>query len=132
MQKYSRFIKVKKFISTLIEHYAETFPLWLNPIQINVIPVNNEYHLEYANEVVEELRNKGFRVELDARDEKMGYKIRESQTKKIPLTLIIGDQEKDNNTISYRKFGSQATITKKTFKFINELNECLKSKKNNL
>ncbi len=132
MQKYSRFIKVKKFISTLIEHYAETFPLWLNPIQINVIPVNNEYHLEYANEVVEELRNKGFRVELDARDEKMGYKIRESQTKKIPLTLIIGDQEKDNNTISYRKFGSQATITKKTFEFINELNECLKSKKNNL
>ena len=132
MQKYSRFIKVKKFISTLIEHYAETFPLWLNPIQINVIPVNNEYHLEYANEVVEELRNKGFRVELDARDEKMGYKIRESQTKKIPLTLIIGDQEKDYNTISYRKFGSQATITKKTFKFINELNECLKSKKNNL
>ena len=132
MQKYSRFIKVKKFISTLIEHYAETFPLWLNPIQINVIPVNNEYHLEYANEVVEELRNKGFRVELDARDEKMGYKIRESQTKKIPLTLIIGDQEKDNNTISYIKFGSQATITKKTFKFINELNECLKSKKNNL
>lgn len=132
MQKYSRFIKVKKFISTLIEHYAETFPLWLNPIQINVIPVNNEYHLEYANEVVEELRNKGFRVELDARDEKMGYKIRESQTKKIPLTLIIGDQEKDNNTISYRKFGSQATIAKKTFKFINELNECLKSKKNNL
>ena len=132
MQKYSRFIKVKKFISTLIEHYAETFPLWLNPIQINVIPVNNEYHLEYANEVVEELRNKGFRVELDARDEKMGYKIRESQTKKIPLTLIIGDQEKDNNTISYRKFGSQATIIKKTFKIINELNECLKSKKNNL
>ena len=132
MQKYSRFIKVKKFISTLIEHYAETFPLWLNPIQINVIPVNNEYHLEYANEVVEELRNKGFRVELDARDEKMGYKIRESQTKKIPLTLIIGDQEKDNNTISYRKFGSQATIAKKTFKFINELNECLQSKKNNL
>ena len=132
MQKYSRFIKVKKFISTLIEHYAETFPLWLNPIQINVIPVNNEYHLEYANEVVEELRNKGFRVELDARDEKMGYKIRESQTKTIPLTLIIGDQEKDNNTISYRKFGSQATIAKKTFKFINELNECLKSKKNNL
>lgn len=62
----------------------------------------------------------------------MGYKIRESQTKKIPLTLIIGDQEKDNNTISYRKFGSQATITKKTFEFINELNECLKSKKNNL
>ena len=123
---------IERFIGILIEHYAGVFPLWLSPVQINVIPVNNEYHLEYAKEIVEELRNNNFRVELDARDEKMGYKIRESQTKKIPLTLIIGDQEKDNNTISYRKFGSQATITKKTFEFINELNECLKSKKNNL
>lgn len=118
MQKYSRFIKVKKFISTLIEHYAETFPLWLNPIQINVIPVNNEYHLEYANKVVDELRSKGFRVELDARDEKMGYKIRESQTKKIPYTLVLGNNERDNNTITYRMFGKENSTTIEKDEFI--------------
>ena len=123
---------IERFIGILIEHYAGAFPLWLSPVQINVIPVNNEYHLEYANKVVEELRDKGFRVELDARDEKIGYKIRESQTKKIPLTLIIGDQEKNDNTVSYRKFGSQTTITKKIFEFISELDDCLKFKKNNL
>ena len=62
----------------------------------------------------------------------MGYKIRESQAQKIPLTLIIGDQEKNDNTVSYRKFGSQTTITKKIFEFISELDDCLKFKKNNL
>ena len=123
---------IERFIGILIEHYAGAFPLWLSPVQINVIPVNNEYHLEYANKVVEELRDKGFRVELDAREEKMGYKIRESQAQKIPLTLIIGDQEKNDNTVSYRKFGSQTTITKKIFEFISELDDCLKFKKNNL
>ena len=123
---------IERFIGILIEHYAGAFPLWLSPVQINVIPVNNEYHLEYANKVVEELRDKGFRVELDAREEKMGYKIRESQAQKIPLTLIIGDQEKNDNTVSYRKFGSQTTITKKIFEFISELDDCLKLKKNNL
>ena len=112
---------IERFIGILIEHYAGAFPLWLSPVQINVIPVNNEYHLEYAN-----------KVELDARDEKMGYKIRESQAQKIPLTLIIGDQEKNDNTVSYRKFGSQTTITKKIFEFISELDDCLKFKKNNL
>ena len=123
---------IERFIGILIEHYAGAFPLWLSPVQINVIPVNNEYHLEYANKVVEELRDKGFRVELDAREEKMGYKIRDSQAQKIPLTLIIGDQEKNDNTVSYRKFGSQTTITKKIFEFISELDDCLKFKKNNL
>ena len=123
---------IERFIGILIEHYAGAFPLWLSPVQINVIPVNNEYHLEYANKVVEELRDKGFRVELDAREEKMGYKIRESQAQKIPLTLIIGDQEKNDNTVSYRKLGSQTTITKKIFEFISELDDCLKFKKNNL
>ena len=123
---------IERFIGILIEHYAGAFPLWLSPVQINVIPVNNEYHLEYSKKVVEELKLKGFRVELDDRNEKLGYKMRESQTKKVPLTLILGDQEKDNNTISYRKFGQQETITKDISEFINELNECINSKKTNL
>ena len=123
---------IERFIGILIEHYAGAFPLWLSPVQINVIPVNNEYHLEYSKKVVEELKLKGFRVELDDRNEKLGYKMRKSQTKKVPLTLILGDQEKDNNTISYRKFGQQETITKDISEFINELNECINSKKSNL
>ncbi len=102
---------IERFIGILIEHYAGAFPLWLSPVQINVIPVNNEYHLEYANKVVDELRSKGFRVELDARDEKMGYKIRESQTKKIPYTLVLGNNERDNNTITYRMFGKENSTT---------------------
>ena len=123
---------IERFIGILIEHYAGAFPLWLSPVQINVIPVNNEYHLQYSKKVVKELKLKGFRVELDDRNEKLGYKMRESHTKKTPLTLILGDQERDNNTISYRKFGQQETITKDIFEFINELNECISSKNSNL
>ena len=123
---------IERFIGILIEHYAGAFPLWLSPVQINVIPVNNEYHLQYSKKVVKELKLKGFRVELDDRNEKLGYKMRESQTKKTPLTLILGDQERDNNTISYRKFGQQETITNDIFEFINELNECISSKNSNL
>jgi len=109
---------IERFIGILIEHYAGAFPLWLSPVQINIIPVNNEYHLEYANKVLEELRSDEFRVELDSRDEKMGYKIRESQTKKIPYTLVLGNNERDNNTITYRKFGSDdsTTVTLEEFK----------------
>jgi len=109
---------IERFIGILIEHYAGAFPLWLSPVQINVIPVNNEYHLEYANKVVDELRSKGFRVELDARDEKMGYKIRESQTKKIPYTLVLGNNERDNNTITYRMFGKENSTTIERDEFI--------------
>ena len=109
---------IERFIGILIEHYAGAFPLWLSPVQINVIPVNNEYHLEYANKVVDELRSKGFRVELDARDEKMGYKIRESQTKKIPYTLVLGNNERDNNTITYRMFGKENSTTIERNEFI--------------
>lgn len=109
---------IERFIGILIEHYAGAFPLWLSPVQINIIPVNNEYHLEYANKVLDELRSDEFRVELDSRDEKMGYKIRESQTKKIPYTLVLGNNERDNNTITYRKFGSDdsTTVTLEEFK----------------
>ena len=108
---------IERFIGILIEHYAGAFPLWLSPVQINVIPVNNEYHLEYAKEIENELRCKEFRVELDSRDEKMGYKIRESQTKKIPYTLVLGNNERDNGTVTYRKYGEEnsTTVSKEEF-----------------
>ena len=107
-----------RFTAFILEETKGALPLWLSPVQINVIPVNNEYHLEYANKVVDELRSKGFRVELDARDEKMGYKIRESQTKKIPYTLVLGNNERDNNTITYRMFGKENSTTIERDEFI--------------
>ena len=107
-----------RFTAFILEETKGALPLWLSPVQINVIPVNNEYHLGYANKVVDELRSKGFRVELDARDEKMGYKIRESQTKKIPYTLVLGNNERDNNTITYRMFGKENSTTIERDEFI--------------
>ena len=123
---------IERFIGILIEHYAGAFPLWLSPVQINVIPVNNEFHLEYAKKVYNLLKENGFRVKIDDRDEKLSYKMRESQTKKIPLTLILGDKEKDNDAISYRKFGMQETNTLNILEFIEKVNKCILEKEKNI
>lgn len=120
---------IERFIGILIEHYAGAFPLWLSPVQINVIPVNNEYHFEYANKIVDTLKENGFRVELDSRDEKLGYKIRESQTKKIPYTLVLGNNERDNNTVTYRKFGQEKTTTITLEEFLDMLANQIKEYK---
>ena len=123
------FGSVERFIGILIEHYAGAFPLWLSPLQVNVIPVNNEYHLEYAKNLVNKLKENDLRVELDSRDEKLGYKIRESQTKKIPYTLVIGNNERDNKTVTYRKFGEEETTTISIDEFISMLNNQIKEYK---
>ena len=117
-----------RFMAFLIEETKGAFPLWLAPTQINIIPVNNEYHLEYSKEVEELLRENNFRVELDSRDEKLGYRMRESQTRKIPCTLILGDKERDNKEISYRKFGSQETTTLSQDEFISMMKEVIDNK----
>ena len=114
---------IERFIGILIEHYAGAFPLWLSPVQVNIIPVNNEYHLEYSNKIYNLLRENNIRANIDLKDEKLSYKMRESQTKKIPYTLVIGDNEKDNNLISYRCFKSKETITLTCDEFINKLKE---------
>lgn len=118
----------ERFIGVITEHFAGAFPLWLSPVQINIIPVNNEYHLEYAKELKEKLLTYNFRVQLDDRDEKLSYKMRESQTKKIPYTLIIGDKEKDSNSVSYREFGSTETTNISTLEFIDLLKDEIKNK----
>ena len=100
-----------RFMAFLIEETKGAFPLWLAPIQVNIIPVNNEYHLKYAEKVMKKLEEKNIRVKLDDRDEKLSYKMRESQSQKILYTVIIGDKEKDNNTVSYRLFGHKETET---------------------
>ncbi len=100
-----------RFTAFILEETKGAFPLWLAPIQVNIIPVNNEFHLEYASSVKDMLLTHDIRINLDSRNEKLSYKMRESQIKKIPLTLILGDKERDENTISYRTFGSNETNT---------------------
>ena len=117
-----------RFTAFLMEETKGSFPTWLAPTQIDIIPVNNEYHLEYSKEVEELLRENNFRVELDSRDEKLGYRMRESQTRKIPYTLILGDKERDNKEISYRKFGSQETTTLSQDEFISMMKEVIDNK----
>lgn len=95
-----------RFIAFLLEETKGALPLWLAPIQVNIIPVSSEHQLDYAYEVKEILEKSGIRVEVDARNEKLGYRMRESQTKKIPYTLVLGDNEKENKTVTYRKHGS--------------------------
>lgn len=117
------FGSIERFMGILIEHYGGAFPTWLSPIQINIIPVNNEYHLEYSTNLYNMLKDSGFRVELDSREEKLGYKMRESQTNKIPYNLIIGDNELNSSTLSYREYGSNETINIKINDFVLKLKE---------
>ena len=119
---------IERFIGILIEHYAGAFPTWLSPVQVNVIPVNNEYHLEYANSLMNKLKELDIRCEMDDREEKLGYKIRESQTKKMPYTLVIGDNEKNEDKITYRKYGHKDTETVSTDEFIKMILEEIKNK----
>ena len=100
-----------RFMAFLIEETKGAFPLWLAPIQVNIIPVNNELHLKYAEKLMKKLSAQNIRVKLDSKDEKLSYKMRESQSNKIPYTVIIGDKEKDNNLVSYRLFGHKETET---------------------
>ena len=118
-----------RFTAFLIEETKGAFPTWIAPTQINIIPVKNEYHLEYANEIKELLIANGVRVELDDRNEKLGYKMRESQTKKIPYTLILGDKEKENELVSFRRFGSEETTTLSKDEFISYFNDIIVNKK---
>ena len=103
-------------------------PTWLAPTQVNIVPVNNEYHLEYAKEALALLEENGIRVELDDRNEKLGYKMRESQKRKIPFTLILGNNERDNETISYRIHGSEETHTLPKKEFVIYIKEVVDKK----
>jgi len=117
-----------RFTAFIIEETKGAFPTWLAPTQVNIIPVNNEYHLEYANEIYNLLNDNNIRVNLDDRNEKLGYKMRESQKNKIPFTIILGNNERDNNTISYRLHGSEETNTLDKDEFITYLNNVINNK----
>lgn len=118
---------IDRFIAYYLEETKGVLPVWMTPIQMNIIPVNNEYHLEYAEEIYNLLKD-NFRVELDHRNEKLSYKMRESQTRKIPFTIILGQNEVDNKTISYRRFGTTETITVSQEEFIEFVNQVIENK----
>src|SRR5699024_10350615 len=96
---------IDRFLGILLEHYAGNLPLWLAPIQVNIIPVNNQVHLDYVTQIKQNLKSKGIRVAVDSSNEKMGYKIRNAQIKKIPYTIVIGDNEVSNHTLSLLQLG---------------------------
>jgi len=102
---------MERFVAFLIEEYKGAFPTWLAPTQVQVIPVSPAVHLDYAKKVQERLQKEGIRVELDARDEKIGYKIREAQIQKIPYMLVVGDNEIKEEAVNVRKYGEKDSET---------------------
>ena len=117
-----------RFTAFILEETKGALPLWLSPVQLNVIPVNNQYHLEYATELYNKLKECGYRVKLDDREEKLGYKMRESVMKKIPYAIIIGQNEVDNKSVSYRKYGSEETTTVSLDEFIKMIDEIIEKR----
>ncbi|KQL53332.1 threonyl-tRNA synthase [Heyndrickxia shackletonii] len=120
---------MERFVAYLIEEYKGAFPTWLAPVQATVIPVSPDVHLDYAKQVKEQLKAAGFRVELDLRDEKMGYKIREAQMQKIPYMLVVGDNEVKDNAVNVRKYGEQKSETIPFAQFMENLKAEVQEKK---
>jgi len=102
---------MERFVAFLIEEHKGALPTWLAPVQFQVIPVSPSVHLDYAKKVQDRLQREGLRVEVDTRDEKIGYKIREAQMQKIPYMLVVGDQEVENEAVNVRKYGEQKSET---------------------
>ena len=108
---------MERFTAILIENYKGAFPTWLAPHQVTVIPISNEAHIDYAWEVAKALKDKGIRADVDERNEKMQYKIRASQTQKIPYQLIVGDKEMESKSVNVRRYGSKETHTESLEEF---------------
>lgn len=109
---------MERFIAYLMEMYKGAFPTWLAPTQVEIIPVNLDLHSDYAKDIQKQMAAKGLRVKLDLRNEKMGYKIREAQTQKIPYTLVVGDQELADQTVSVRRYGEKDAADEPLKEFI--------------
>ena len=123
------FGSLERFIGIIIENYAGAFPTWLAPVQVNLLPVVGDIHGTYAKEVKSILEENGLRVNIDDRNEKLGYRLRESQIQKIPYTLVIGDNEMNTKSVTYRKYGSKEQITVSLDEFISMILKEIKEKK---
>ena len=119
---------IDRFIAFYLEETKGVLPLWLAPVQMKVLPVNSEYQGEYAKEVTEWLKEHDIRAELDDRNEKLGYRLREVQTSKIPYTIILGDNEKDNKEISFRLYGEKETTTMSQKDFLKHVKKKIETK----
>lgn len=118
-----------RFLAILIEHFGGAFPAWVAPVQVKVIPVSNAVHEQYANEIALKLAQAGVRVEQDARDEKLGYKIREAQMQKVPYVLVIGDKEMENGAVNVRKYGEEKSEVIALDVFVATIEEEIKNRK---
>ncbi|MGE7919760.1 threonine--tRNA ligase [Viridibacillus sp. NPDC093762] len=122
------FGSIDRFLGILIEHFGGAFPIWLSPIQVQVIPVSNSIHKEYVEEVTRRLKQEEIRVELDLREEKLGYKIREAQMKKTPFILIVGDNEVENQSVNLRQYGQENSMEIQLDDFISKIKNIIENK----
>ena len=122
------FGSVERFIGILIEHYAGAFPLWMSPKQISLLPVNPEFHGEFVKQMQEKLIEQGYRVVVDDRNEKLGYRMREAQIKKIPIQCVIGDQEVENNEVNVRRYGQKQASNMSMESFLSMIQDEVDSK----
>lgn len=118
---------IERFIGILIENYAGAFPVWLAPVQVKILPITDK-HFDYAFDLRKKLFDLGIRVEVDERNEKMGYKIREAQVKKVPYALVIGDQEMQDGNVTLRKYGEKDSQTMSVDDFIKLVQDKISSK----
>ncbi|MDD4123432.1 MAG: threonine--tRNA ligase, partial [Bacilli bacterium] len=122
------FGSIERFIGILTEHYAGNFPLWLAPIQVEILPVNGEAHGEYAHKLYDRFLNDEIRVSIDDRNEKLGYRLRSSQLKKVSYIVVVGENEVINNLVTYRRHGDQEQITVNYEDFVKLLKNEIASK----
>lgn len=123
------FGSIDRFLGILIEHFGGAFPVWLAPVQVKLIPVSNEVHSEYVMKLKQLLKEEEVRVEVDLRDEKLSYKIREAQMKKIPYVLVVGDREQEHQSVSVRQYGKDTSEDMKVEQFAKVLREMIVEKK---
>jgi threonyl-tRNA synthetase len=119
----------ERFIATLLEQTKGVLPLWLAPVQVEIIPLGDDATQIYASGIREKLKSLKIRSHLDLRDERLSYKIRDAQVHKIPYQLVIGTSEVDSNTITYRKYGTEEQITVSVGEFIDLIDQEIKEKK---
>jgi len=122
------FGSIERFIGILTEHFAGAFPTWMAPLQVKILPVNNEYHLDYSKNLKQKFFDLDIRSEVDDRDEKLGYRMRDSQNSKVPFTLVIGDNEVEKNTVNVRTLGSQQTKEMSVDEFIEMIQKEIKTR----
>ncbi len=111
---------MERFIGILIEHYAGAFPAWLAPVQVKLLPITDR-HVAYARAVAQQMREQDIRVEIDDRNEKIGYKIREAQVQKVPYTLVVGDKEQETSSVAVRKRGQGDLGSQPVAEFVAQL-----------